>query len=123
VEGNVGWWVPVLVVAVPLLLLCALHLLARLESWMFAPDERADQVARLLDEIQTPDEIEQEVSRLLAEVTDKPAAAAGPSRADRMDAVPRGPGRVDHSSFQDRSLRRLRLRRAIARGTSDQRRK
>jgi hypothetical protein len=123
VEGNVGWWVPVLVIAVPLLLLFALHLLARLESWMFAPDERAHQVARLLDEVDTPDEVEQEVSRLLAEVTDKPATAARPARVDWAEAVPRGPGRVDHSSFQDRSLRRLRLRRATARGTSDQRRK
>ncbi len=110
---NVGWWVPVLVVAVPLLLLLALYLLARLESWMFAPDDRADRVTRLLDEVDTPDEVETEVARMLAEVTDKPGAAVN-GRA----GVFNGRFRVDRSAMQGRSQRRARLRRALARNAT-----
>lgn len=116
---NVGWWIPVLTVAVPLLLLLALHLLARLESWMFSSDDRGDRVARLLEEGGTPDEVEQEVQRLLAEVADPRAAAAlgGLNRAEERGP---GPGRVDRSFMQARSGRRLRLRRAIAGNASSE---
>jgi hypothetical protein len=114
-SSNVGWWIPALVVAVPLLLLLALHLLARLESWMFAPDDRADRVARLLDEVETPDEIETEVTRLLAEVADKPAPSPnGRSRAFG-GRFARSASRVDRSSAQDPKQPRTRLRRGIAR--------
>lgn len=116
---NVGWWIPVLTVAVPLLLLLALHLLARLESWMFSPDDRADRVVRLLEESHTPDEVEEEVQRLLAEVAD-PHAPASRGRVNRAEER-RSPGRrrVDRSFFQGRQGRRLRLRRAIARNAPE----
>jgi len=107
VQGsNVGWWVPVLVIAVPFVLLLALHLLARLESWMFEPDERANKVARMLEEMDEPAAIEQEVTRLLAEVDQRAAPAKG--RATRL---PFAPGRTPAGE----RLQRSRLRRAIVR--------
>lgn len=112
---NVGWWVPVLIIAVPLLLLLSLHLLARLESWMFSPDERADRVARLLEESDTPDEVEQEVARMLAEVTDKPVASGNGRVSAAEEPGMLSPSRVDRSAMQNGSLRRLRLKRAIGR--------
>lgn len=95
--SNLGWWVPVLVVAVPLLLLLSLHLLARLEHWMFAPDERAAKVATLLSEVDAPDEVEAEVARLLADVR-----------------TPALNGRRVDGSAPSAQRRRTRLRRAVA---------
>lgn len=94
--SNLGWWVPALVVAVPLLLLLSLHLLARLEHWMFAPDERAATVATLLSEVDAPDEVEAEVTRLLA------------------DVHPAVNGRRVDGAAPSTQRRRARLRRAVA---------
>lgn len=108
--SNFGWWVPLLVCAVPLLLLLSLYLLARLESWMFESDERAIRVAKLLEEMDGPDEIEQEVARMLAGVAGAPAPTPPPAhtRLARSGPSP-GPGRA----AGDRS-HRSRLRRVIA---------
>jgi hypothetical protein len=107
VDGsNVGWWVPVCIACVPLLLLLALHLLARLESWMFSSDERADRVARLLEEMDGPEEIEQEVTRLLAGVADAPAAAAARARTV-PGGSPGGPGRTTAERSHRGRLRRV----------------
>lgn len=96
--SNLGWWVPALVVAVPLFLLLSLHLLARLEHWMFAPDERAAKVATLLSEVDAPDEVEAEVTRLLADVR-----------------TPAANGRRVNGSAPSDQRRRVRLRRTVAR--------
>lgn len=91
--SNVGWWVPVLTLAVPLFLLLSLHLLARLEEWMFSPDDRAAKVAQLLERAGTPDEIEREVTRMLAQVTDRrPSGGGGARRINDLSA--RRPRRV-----------------------------
>jgi hypothetical protein len=118
VDGsNIGWWVPTLPVAVPLLLLLMLYLLARLESWMFSPDERAEKVARLLDEVETPDDVEAEVTRLLSEVPSLAPPQPDGSRVDERHPSPRR-RRVDRSAFQEHRGRRERLRRALARAST-----
>lgn len=118
--ANIGWWVAVLPVAVPLLLLLVLYLLARLESWMFAPDERAAKVVQLLhDEKETPDAVEAEVTRLLSDVRDLRSPPL-PGAAARVDErrLPAWRRRVDRSAFQDPAGRRERLRRAVARASA-----
>lgn len=87
---NLGWWVPVLVLGVPPLLLVLLAALGRLESWTLGPDERAAQVVRLLEQEDAPDEVEVAVSTMLAQVAAMPrqerrrvAAAAAALRARR----------------------------------------
>lgn len=106
--SNLGWWVPALVVAIPLLFMLSLHLLARLEHWMFAPDERAAKVATLLSEVDGPDEVEAEVTRLLADVrTPSPngrrvngSAPSGQRRGARLRRpvaqVPAAPAGEEH---------------------------
>lgn len=115
--SNVGWWVPVLAVAVPLLLLLGMHLLARLEAWMFSSDERAAKVAKLLEQVDTPDQVEQEVTRLLAEVTDRRGGSEPDGRTRR---APQRRRHTDRRAATGRAPGGLRLRRAVARSsTSD----
>jgi uncharacterized membrane protein YhiD involved in acid resistance len=108
--SNLGWWVPALVIAFPLLLLLSLHLLGRLESWMFSPDERAAKVTTLLQEVEAPDQVEAEVARLLSEVAQ--------IRAAPRPSAP-GSGRVDGSAPSP-APRRARLKRAPARTSTPQ---
>jgi hypothetical protein len=58
-----------LVLGFPVLLLAMLALLGWLEAWMLKPDERADEVARLLQGHGEPDEVEAAVTRLFADVS------------------------------------------------------
>lgn len=95
--AYMGWWVPVLVLSVPPLLLVLLHLLARLEDWMLKADERAAAVAALLEQVDEPDDVEVAVRRLLSGVADKPQR------------------RVDRAAPQDVRVRRRRLRAALVR--------
>lgn len=79
--GNLGWWVPALVLGVPPFLLLLLHLLAHMEAWMLQPDERAAAVRNLLEQAEGPDEVETAVIRLLAGVE------AGTRRVDGVPAA------------------------------------
>lgn len=63
----IGW-----VVAVPLFLTALLLLLERLETWVVAPMDRAEQVRRLLVSERPADEVERVVAVMLAPAIDKP---------------------------------------------------
>jgi hypothetical protein len=81
VDGSdLQWWTLALCVAVPFLLLLGLHLMAKLEAWVEAPEQRAAQVATLMDDVDETGELEVAVARLLEE-------AAGRRRAARRGAV------------------------------------
>ena len=99
--ANMGWWVPVLVLAAPPLLLVLLHLLSRLEDWMVQADERGAAVAALLEQVERPEEVEVAVTRLLSGTTQK----------GRLT-------RVDVTAPQNGAVRRRRLRGALARAAA-----
>lgn len=71
-DGNLQWWALVLCVAVPVLLLVGLHLLAQLEAWVEAPEQRAAAVADLIENVDETGELEVAVTRLLDEATRRP---------------------------------------------------
>ncbi|HWB70967.1 MAG TPA: hypothetical protein VG452_02020 [Egibacteraceae bacterium] len=70
---GIGLGAVALVVGFPLLLMCLLWLLGRLEAWMLEPDERAAAVTRLLEQVDEAEEVERAVTRLMARVADRPA--------------------------------------------------
>ena len=73
--SNLQWWALALCVAVPFLLLLGLHLLAKREAWVEAPEQRAAQVASLMENVDETGELEVAVSRLLEEATARRRAA------------------------------------------------
>lgn len=54
------------VLSFPVVLLVAVALLARLESWVLAPDERADAVVRILEQVDRAEAVEVAVAEVLA---------------------------------------------------------
>jgi len=80
VDGNLQWWALVLCVAVPFLLLLGLLLLARLEAWVEAPEQRAAAVADLIANVDETGELEVAVAHLLDEATRRRPVRRGATR-------------------------------------------
>ena len=86
IDVGVGLGAFALVVGFPLTLLVLLLVLGRLESWVLMPDERAERVSRLLDQVDEADELEHAVTLMMADVT--PTSRPAPSaRARRRWAL------------------------------------
>jgi hypothetical protein len=80
VDGNLQWWALALCVAVPFLLLGGLLLLARLEAWVEAPEQRAAAVADLIANVDETGELEVAVAHLLDEATRRRPVRRGATR-------------------------------------------
>jgi len=88
VDGNLQWWSLALCVAVPFLLMIGLHLLAKLEAWIEAPEQRAAAVADLMQNVDETGELEIAVTRLLDEATRRRPVRRGATKL---------PGSATHS--------------------------
>lgn len=75
-----------LIVGFPLLLLLLVLFLGRLEDWVLRPDERAEAVTQLLDQVDEAEELEKAVTLMMSEVADRPASGR-PSPAVRGRAL------------------------------------
>jgi Na+-transporting methylmalonyl-CoA/oxaloacetate decarboxylase gamma subunit len=84
---GVGLGALALVVGFPLLLLLFTLFLGRLEAWMLMPDERAAEVAKLLEQLDETEELERAVAVMMADVTPRTEERRGVDAAVRRRAV------------------------------------
>lgn len=79
---GLGLGVLALILGFPLALLLLSLLLGRLEAWILAPDERAAEVTRLLEQVDETEDLEQAVKLMLSNATRR-QGRRGANRAAR----------------------------------------